>query len=215
MQTQTRQSRKTAKAAPDPHAAADGAQKMSRELLLVVDAVANEKRRAESRHFRRDGGRAGLGREEALSRAGRRRARRDRSRLGRLRDVPALGSRARRHRHGIAGSHDPSHGRGRREARHRCRRLRRGADREPRIRPHRGAGRQAGHRAARSRMPSARRSSMRTRIASASSSRASSSASSAATSFSISAATPRRSCRATARSRANPFARRSPARLSA
>ena len=43
MQTQTRQSRKTAKAAPDPHAAADGAQKMSRELLLVVDAVANEK----------------------------------------------------------------------------------------------------------------------------------------------------------------------------
>ena len=34
---------------------------------------------------------------------------------------------------------------------HRGRRLHRGADREPRIRPHRGAGRQAGHRAARAR----------------------------------------------------------------
>ncbi len=117
----------------------------------MVDAVANEKGVPQGGHFRRDGSRARLGSEEALSRAGRRRARRDRSRSGDYETFRRWEVVAGRRRHGIARSPDPPDGRGRREARHRRRRVHRGADRESRIRPHRGAGRQAGHRAARAR----------------------------------------------------------------
>ena len=134
-----------------PHCADAKEWHMSKELLLVVDAVANEKGVPKEVIFD--------AMEAALASAAKKRypeedvscARRDRSRERRLRDVPPLGSGRRRRGDGIAGPADPPDGRGRREARHRGRRVHRGADRESGIRPHLRAGRQAGHRAARAR----------------------------------------------------------------
>jgi hypothetical protein len=77
---------------------------MSKELLLVVDAVANEKGVEKDVIFD--------AMEAALASAAKKRYPEedvavrvvDRSRLGRLRNVPPLGSRAGRRRHGIARS---------------------------------------------------------------------------------------------------------------
>ena len=165
---------------------------MSKELLLVMDAVANEKGVPRERDHRGDRGRAGFGCQEALPRAGRADPRRHRPqgpasyetfrRWEVVADDVVMESPDRQIR--LMDADDE-------KRRRRSRRLHRGADREPGLRPHRRPGRQAGHRAARARSRARAGAWMPGRTASASWSTASSSASSAATSTWTWAATPR------------------------
>jgi N utilization substance protein A len=87
---------------------------MSKELLLVVDAVANEKGVPESVILEAIEAALASAAKKRYARAGRADARVDQSEGRQLRDLPSLGSGGRRRGDGIARSPGPPDGRRRR-----------------------------------------------------------------------------------------------------